>query len=130
MSRVFFTPSIRMLTAGPGDLPPAAAAADLPPATAAPEVTAARAAAPMSAMRVLRYIGPPLSTRACWLWSGAGLLADGPTGRRLPGDLTSPVAVCGARRPRSQWRVRAGSSPASHHLDLEQGDRSAPSRRP
>src|SRR6476646_5953810 len=56
---------------------------------------------------------------------GGGLLAPGPTVPRLPGRRCGvPVARarmrCG-RRPRSQWRVRAGFAPASLTTDPERG---------
>ena len=69
----------------------------------------------------------PLSTRACGLRSEAGLLAPGPTPPHLPGPPSADrwLRACSARRgghPRSQWRVRAGFSPASlHHRPLNVG---------
>ncbi len=56
------------------------------------------------------------------LRSEGGLLASGPTDSRLPGSHVATQwlrlqAAC-YRHPRSQWRVRAGLSPASLSTDL------------
>src|SRR5439155_11732861 len=77
----------------------------------------------------------PLSTRACGPRPTAGLLADGPTPPRLPvlPEAARWLRAARARRgghPRSQWRVRAGFSPASLHRrpyeQLDATSRAAP----
>src|SRR5918998_2462263 len=57
------------------------------------------------------------------LWSEGGLLTPGPTLPRLPGPLRDQwlALACGGL-PRSQWRVRAGFSPASLSTDPGPGD--------
>src|ERR1700730_5723704 len=70
----------------------------------------------------------PLSTRACGLRSEAGLLGHWSTPSRPPAPPEAYWWLCAlqARRgrpPRSQWRVRAGFSPASlHHRPYEHRD--------
>src|SRR5262249_16013655 len=86
-----------------------------PAATATPEAPRARTIAPRRAIRVLRCMRATPFHEGCWLcgrklasWlSGLPLPPWRVTGRQRV------ACLCG-RRPRSQWRVRAGFPPASH----------------
>src|SRR5205085_3872886 len=65
--------------------------------------------------RLLIHESHPFPRGLSAFWSMAGLLADGPTCRAFPVDSWSSSGIECGWRPRSQWRVRAGFSPASHH---------------
>src|SRR5205823_10871331 len=78
-------------------------------------ISASETTAPETEVGSLQFIrATPFHEGVSAFWSRAGLLAYGPTGRAFPVTRRHQWRTCG-RRPRSQWRVRAGVSPASHH---------------
>src|SRR5581483_9522354 len=100
-SSVDVAPSIRTVTV-------AACAAPAPSAS-----VAATSAAAAALNELIRMRSHPFPRGLFGLQSEAGLLASGPTSRAFPDRLAIQwLDACG-KRPRSQWRVRAGLSPAS-----------------